>query len=121
MRIPTNIWLIILLAIIVSLCNIYDILSTLTGLSLGAVEMNPLFNGNYLFKLSTVPALFIVTMAIWWWTDKRKVNWTPQDVKQAEKSKKLMMCLWIALTVGYLALVVNNTLVLIKLMETVRI
>jgi hypothetical protein len=121
MKIPTSILFILILAILTSLFNIYDVWSTLTGLSMGALENNPLFNGNYLFKLSAVPLLFVITMAIWGWIDRRKESWTPNDIRDAIKSKKLMSCLWIALTIGYGILVINNTIVLLKVMETVRV
>jgi hypothetical protein len=121
MKITTNLWYLLIFAIYCSLCNIYDVWSTRTGLAMGGVELNPFLFNNVYFKLSAVPLLFIVTMLIWWWIGRRQSIWTPKDVKQGLQSKKLMSYVWIVLSILYTALVVNNTLVIIKLMETVRI
>jgi hypothetical protein len=120
MRLPLSISFILILAITASFFNTMDVYTTTLGLSMGGTELNPFLINNVYYKLSAIPFLFVITMAIWWWNDKRSKNWTQNDMKQSITAKKIMSYLWISITLFYLTVVVNNSVVLLGIMEIVR-
>jgi hypothetical protein len=119
MRIPTSLHIVTILALLVGILNAYDAISTVYGLSMGAVEINPLFNGNYVFKLSLVPFLFALTALLWKVVDKKTPHWSAKDINEATTAKKFMSCLWITLATLFGVLAINNTIITLKIWDVI--
>ncbi|MDH4140893.1 MAG: DUF5658 family protein, partial [Coriobacteriia bacterium] len=73
-----NPWLLVALAVTLNLLNVLDLTFTRLGLSMGAIEANPLMHAAFQQGLATaalfkVGVMLLVTAGVWWLRRYRRV------------------------------------------------